>query len=105
MLHIALGKLPARCADQVGARFIWHSKAKCHAILQLITKPVRPAGLIKCGTGVDAARDGLVQQSSVQHDIHGMIQRFYLQSAKNSFPVDLHLGQSAVQINRAVFVD
>ena len=70
MLDIALDELARGGAQQMLAREQGLSRGERHAVLQLIAEAVGAAGLIKSGARPDSATQRLVQQPTVEHDVH-----------------------------------
>src|ERR1041385_3765153 len=81
MLHIPLDELPFRGAQQMFSGNLWHRDAECHDILELITKSVCAAGLVKRGACPYPAGERLIEQPTVHHHVHCAIRRFDLDCA------------------------
>ena len=105
VLHVALGELPGRGAQKVGARHLRPREGQRHAVLQLVTEAVGAAGLIKPGPRPDPAGERLVHEPAVQEDVHRAVGRADLDRAKERGPVVLHLGQERLGIGRAQPLD
>src|SRR5262245_54321058 len=65
VLHIAFHELPCGRAQNVLASQVWRSVHESHDILQLISKPVSAARLIKSRTAPKSAAEGLIQQPAI----------------------------------------
>ena len=102
MLHIAFHKLAGGCANKMLPHQSGAGGRKGHAILQLISEPISPTGLIKTCAGTHAAGKCLIQQPAIEHDIHAAIRRFNLNRPTNTVPLLFDLIQNGVQINRPV---
>src|SRR5688572_21812597 len=70
MLNIALDELPRRRPEQMLARHRRAHGGERHAVLQLIAEAIGSARLIEGRAGPDAASERLIEEPSVQHDIH-----------------------------------
>ena len=91
MLDVALDKLPRRGAQQMIANQLRSGECQRHVILQLIAEPIGAARLIKCRARSNPTRQRLVEQPTVQHDVHRAIRRANLHRADNLIPVALGL--------------
>ena len=65
MLHISFHEFPRGRAQDVLASQMWRSVHESHDILQLISKPVSAARLIKSRTAPKSAAEGLIQQPAI----------------------------------------
>ena len=65
VLYIAFHELPCGRAQDVLASQLWRSVYESHDILQLISKPVSAAGLIKGRAAPKSAAKGLIQQPAI----------------------------------------
>ena len=86
VLHVALGELAGGCAQQVFARKIGPDSGESHAVLQLVTKAVGAAGLIEGRPRPNPARDRLVEQPAIEHEVHRAVGRLDLDRAQNLIP-------------------
>ena len=66
VLHITLHELPCGCAQDVLASQLRRSVHESHDILQLVSKPVSAARLIKGRAAPDSAAKGLIQQPAIE---------------------------------------
>src|SRR5271170_2793153 len=98
VLNIALRELPRGGAqqmlpDQTALRY-----GQRHHVLKLIPKAVSTACLIKCGSGQDPARQGLVEQPTVEQDVHGTIGGFNRDDAQSFIPMFRYRTQDRVEV-------
>ena len=71
VLHIAFQELPCGRAQDVLASQVWRSVHESHDILQLVSKPVSAARLIKGRAAPDSAAEGLIKQPAVEQKVRG----------------------------------
>ena len=90
MLHVALGKLPACGAQQVLACEGGLREDQRHRVLQLIAEAVGAARLVERAARPEAARERLVQQPAVQHEIERAVRRTDVDRAEHGAPVGAH---------------
>src|ERR1700723_1711627 len=102
MLNIALDELPGRDAKEVAPRFGGPCEGQFHAVLELVSKTVGSACLIKCCPRPYAAGKGLVKQPTIQHDIHRTSGCLYLHATKQFFPMLRHFGEQLVEVGDAI---
>ena len=86
MLHVALDELARRGAQQLLARHLGLRHAERHHILKLVAKAVSAARLIERRTRPDAAGERLIEQPTVQQDVHRTVRRRHLNRAKRVIP-------------------
>ena len=86
MQHVATLELMACSTENVGARYFRSVKKNCHHILQLISETVRAARLIQCRTPPDPARQRLIEQPPVQHQVHRRLRSLHNDLAKKFLP-------------------
>src|SRR4029453_6963341 len=73
VLHITFHELPCGRAQDVLASQGWPSGAQSHDILQLVSKPVRAARLIKGRAAPDSAAESLIKQPAVDQKVRGKL--------------------------------
>src|SRR5208282_3098163 len=78
MLHVASDKLARRRADQLLPRRRGLRHRQRHHVLELIAKAVRAARLVEGRSSPDAACQGLIQQPSIEHEVHRTVWSLYL---------------------------
>ena len=105
MLDIALDELTTGRAQQVVAGQGWRNRGQGHAVLQLVTKPIRPTGLIKARPRPDPAGQGLIGEPAIEHNVHGPVGGLDLNLTKRVFPEPCDLGQFQVDIGLAILAD
>ena len=103
MLHVAFDELPRGGAQQMRARQSGPRHAERHHVLQLIAEAVGAAGLVEAGARPQAARQRLVEQPAVQHDVHRAVRRPHLHGAEQSRPSAASTApQHGIEIGRAI---
>ncbi len=105
VLHVAFRKLARRRPQQMLARQGRAGDGERHAVLQLVAKAVRAARLIEARTRPDPARQRLVQQPAVQHQIHRAVRCLDLDRAERLVPERRHGGEYRVEIRLTVMRD
>ncbi|OAG75119.1 hypothetical protein Amal_03705 [Acetobacter malorum] len=75
---------------------------ECHAILKLIPEAKGTAGLIKAGSGQNAAGEGLIQKPAIEHDIHAPVRGFDLNGMADSIPSFGNGLQNGIKVSRAI---
>src|ERR1700680_1514199 len=95
MLDVALDKLAARSPQDVFSCELGSGDGNRHAILQLVTKPVRAAYLIKTRARPHPAAKRLVEQPPIQHDIHALVGRLHLDGIEKAIPILLNVPSDA----------
>ena len=98
MLHVALGELPRRGAQQMLARQVGLRDAERHDVLQLVAEAIGAARLIEAGARPDAAGERLIEQPAVQQDVHRAVGRLHLNRAERVVPERVDLGEDCVEI-------
>src|SRR5687768_8505550 len=71
MLDIALLELPRRRSQDLRTRLCRSAVDQGHHILQLVSKAIRSAGLVKRGACPNAASQYLINEPTVEHHVHG----------------------------------
>ena len=98
VLDVALGELAAGGADQMLACQRRADRGQRHAVLKLVAESVGAARLIEGGPRPDAAGERLIEQPTVQHDVHRPVGRLDLHRAEDVLPMGAHLIQHRVEI-------
>ena len=93
VLDVALLELPCGGAQDLRSRFLRGTVDQRHHVLKLVAEPVRSAGLIEGGTRPHPARQHLIHEPPVEHQVDGRIGRRDLQRVQVAVPVLLHLRQ------------
>src|ERR1044071_6327457 len=75
MLDITFLELPCRGSQDLRPRFSGSTVDQGHHILQLISKAIRSAGLLKRGAGPNAAGQDLINEPTVEHQVNAWIGR------------------------------
>ncbi len=91
MLDVALDELSRGRPQQVFARHVGPRGDQRHSVLQLVAEAVGTARLIEPRTSPDAARQRLIQQPAVQHDVHRTVRGRHLDRAQDSVPMTAYL--------------
>ena len=86
VLHVALGELAGGRAQQVFARQIGPGGGKRHAVLQLVAKAIGAAGLIERRARPNPARERLVEQPAIEHEVHRAVGSLDLDRAQSLVP-------------------
>ncbi|MNN76619.1 hypothetical protein D3C81_1930170 [compost metagenome] len=73
VLHVAFGILMGRTQQQVTTHAGGIGMDHRHAVLQLIAKADRSAGLVVATAGLEATGDHLVHQPAIDHDIDARV--------------------------------
>src|SRR5512132_565072 len=81
MLDIAFHELPCGGAQDVLASQVWRSVHESHDILQLVSKPVSAARLIKGRAAPDSAAESLIKQPAVEQKVRRKLGRFHFDRA------------------------
>ena len=105
MLDIALPELPARGSQQVLSGHRRSHRGQGHAVLQLVPEAVGAAGLVEPRPGPNAARECLIGQPAVEHDVHRPVGGLHLNRADDIVPEPPDIRQHRIQIGPAVAVD
>ena len=105
MLHISLLELARGGAQDVLARDRRPRNDERHDILQLIPKAVSTARLIKRRPCPHAAGQRLIEQPTVDQDVHGAIGGLYLYGTQRLIPEISHLLERGVEIESPVAFD
>jgi hypothetical protein len=103
MLHIAGDELPPRSAQQMFARHIRSRHTKRHHILKLVAKTISTARLIEGRTRPHSTRERLIEQPTVQQNIHGAVRCPHLHRAECVVPQTRDGAEDGVEIGSAVF--
>src|SRR5207344_2868781 len=90
VLHVAFHELAASGPEEMLPRDLPVRNGQGHHVLELVTKPVRAAGLIEGGSSPHAAGERLVEKPAVEHDVHGAVRRLDLDGADDVVPPSLH---------------
>src|SRR4026209_1429594 len=96
MLDIALLELSRRRSQDLRARLRWSAADQGHHILQLVWKTIRTAGLVKRGACPNRASQYLINEPTVEHQVHARIRRSHLQRVQVTVPLLLPLGQCGI---------
>src|SRR6185437_910165 len=99
MLHVAFNELPSRRAKQLRASHVASCDAQGQDVLKLISETVCSAQLIEGGPRPHAARKRLIQEPSVQQNIHSRLGCGDLHSAEDIIPATLDLDQDRIQVS------
>src|SRR5688572_30509995 len=75
VLHIALQELATRGPQQMLASECGLRHYQRHSVLQLVAKPVSATRLIERRACPDATHERLIEQPTIEHQIHGAIRR------------------------------
>ena len=94
VLDIALLELPCRRSQDLRPRLCRSAVDQGHHILQLISKAVRPTGLVERGAGPNAASQDLINKPAVEHQVDAAIGRSHVQRVQVAVPLLLYLRQS-----------
>src|SRR6185369_11386493 len=106
MLDVALLKLPCRRSQDLRARLRRSAVDQGHHVLQLVSKAVRTAGLVKRGACPNAASQYLINEPTVEHQVHTRIRRSHLQGVQVAVPLLLNLAQYGIgSAGLCVFAD
>ena len=98
MLHVALGRTAAGRAQQMLARQVGPRGDERHAVLQLIAEAIGAAGLIEGRTRPDATGERLVEQPTVEHEIHRAVRRLDLDRAQRLAPEGRDISFDGVEV-------
>ncbi len=74
-------------------------------VLELVAESVRTAGLVERRPRPHTARERLVQQPGVEHDVHGAVRRLHLDGAEHAVPVVRHRLQGLPMVGGPVAPD
>ena len=85
-----------RAADVPARRRVWQRQR--HHILQLVTKTVSAAQLVKRRARPHAACECLVKKPAIQHQIHALVRSRNLHGAESFIPLRFHTGQQLVML-------
>ena len=105
MLDISLNKLSRRRPQQMLPRQLRFGNGQRHAVLQLITKAISPAGLVKRRACPNTAGQCLIKQPAVQHNIHAAVRRFNCHFLQHIAPEVADIGQNSVKIGGTILLD
>ena len=105
MLHIALDELPRRGTQQMFAGNRGFRDAQRHHVLKLVAKAIGAACLVKRRARPNPARQRLIQQPTVQQNVHRTVRRRHLDRAKRGVPERGNPGKDGVEIGRPVLRD
>lgn len=98
MLHVALGKLVRRRAEEVLQRQVGPGQGRRHAILELITETVGSACLGEARAGPDPAGERLVEEPAVHLQVRRRIRGRDLDHAQDVVPARDDLGEERLRI-------
>ena len=102
MLHISFDELTRGGAQQLRPRNVSLRNHQRHHVLKLIAKAVSAARLIKRRARPDATSQRLIEQPTIEHEVHRPIRGFYLHRAKNVIPVLDDRAQDLFKVGAAV---
>ena len=105
VLDVALDELAARGPDEMFAGHRRADRGERHAILQLVPEAIGAAGLVETRSRPDAAREGLIGQPAVEHDVHRPVGGLDLNRPDNVVPETSYIRQHNVEISLAVTGD
>jgi hypothetical protein len=105
MLHVAGHELARRRAHQMLPRQRRLRHYQRHHVLDLIAKAVRATRLVEGRSSPYAARQRLIQQPSIEHDVHRAVGSLDLNRAEQAVPVMRDSGQHRVEVRFAIFFD
>ena len=105
MLNVACLELTPGGAQNVLARDLGARNDQCHDILQLIAIAVGAARLVKRGARPHPARQGLIQQPTVEKDVHGAIRCLHLHRTQGLVPVVRDRLELRVEVGRPIALD
>jgi hypothetical protein len=97
VLDIALLELPRRRSQNLCPRLCRSAVNQGHHILQLVSKAIGSAGLVKRGASPNAASQNLINKPTVEHQVDTRIGRSYLQCLQVVVPLLLHLRQCRIR--------
>ncbi len=83
--------------DQIGLRY-----GQRHHVLKLVPKAISAARLIKRGPGQDPARQCLVEQPTVEQDVHRTIGGFNRDDAQDFIPMFRDRTQDRIEVGGPV---
>ena len=95
VLNVPLLELPGRRAEDLRPGFRRGAVDEGHHVLELVAEAVRPAGLVERRPGPDPARQDLIRQPAVDHQVDGGVRRVNLDGAENAVPEFFHGGQGS----------
>src|SRR5438046_3981846 len=81
VLDIAFHELSRGGAQDVVASQVWRSLHESHDILQLVSKPVSAARLIKGRAAPDSAAESLIKQPAIEQKVRGKLGCFHFDRA------------------------
>ena len=87
MLHVAFFELMRGGAEYLCARQFRFGIDQRHHVLQLVAEAVSPARLIERRTRPDTADQRLIQQPTIQHQVHCRIRRADFEPGQGFVPV------------------
>ncbi len=93
MLHVPLGKLPRRAAQQVFAYQARLGVNERRHILQLVAETKCASGLIERVPAPQATRQHLIEEPTIRQQVERLVRRFDLDGAERVRPVDVDCGE------------
>ena len=102
MLDIALNELPCGSPQQLRTRDVSFRHRERHYVLELITKAIRTAGLIKRRSRPDATRQRLIEQPAVEQNVHRPIRCGHQNRTKNDIPLLRYRPQCPIEVSPPV---